>query len=481
MSWWSSRNKKTEESEASEEEAAAEVESVPPVVSGILGLQQASGNQSVQSLLTPNKTASATVDNLIDSPAKRESAGIRIHTDDHAAESADSVGAAAYTRGRDIYFGAGKYAPSTSEGRELLAHELVHALHGEPGQELSENVASTEVVPASAPSEREAESKAKSHQSETALSGEPSHTPAAIHRVPLTDAEMAQKLHDAMTGKSVNATAIINLLTGLNRDATKIKKIKDAYSAAFNKDLEAELRLALGSDSLAHALFLMNAPAPETPISTVSGIKPGTEKHTAKVGDGEVSVRTDVEFKLAERTFTEGFSVGYTGAKAEDSRWLQFLWSEIISTQEDGSVKRLAANGLPISKIPMDLTTDPKDPKYHVDSARTDNPFFESGSTTIRSAKASTIYDRPYEFADLIEAELNKGATKVVEKDHFADFLVRDYKTIYKVSLTVTWEYTSKTNVTRSTKFESGSAVTGLPSDYKKALVKAYPKFDYIQ
>src|SRR5262249_5356151 len=36
------------------------------------------------------------------------------------------VNALAYTVGRDIVFGGGQYAPNTSSGRRLLAHELVH-------------------------------------------------------------------------------------------------------------------------------------------------------------------------------------------------------------------------------------------------------------------------------------------------------------------------------------------------------------------
>lgn len=51
---------------------------------------------------------------------------VRVHTDDRAAESAESVSALAYTVGRDIVFGAGQFAPSTSAGRKLLAHELTH-------------------------------------------------------------------------------------------------------------------------------------------------------------------------------------------------------------------------------------------------------------------------------------------------------------------------------------------------------------------
>jgi Domain of unknown function (DUF4157) len=51
---------------------------------------------------------------------------VRIHTDARSAESAQAVNATAYTVGRDVVFGAGRYAPGTSAGQRLLAHELTH-------------------------------------------------------------------------------------------------------------------------------------------------------------------------------------------------------------------------------------------------------------------------------------------------------------------------------------------------------------------
>src|SRR5213078_1429137 len=54
--------------------------------------------------------------------------GVRVHTDGRAAESARAVNALAYTVGRDVVFGAGQYAPETSEGRRVLAHELTHTI-----------------------------------------------------------------------------------------------------------------------------------------------------------------------------------------------------------------------------------------------------------------------------------------------------------------------------------------------------------------
>ena len=53
---------------------------------------------------------------------------VRIHADDLAAKSARDVGAQAYTVGWHIAFAAGRYAPETSDGRRLLAHELAHTL-----------------------------------------------------------------------------------------------------------------------------------------------------------------------------------------------------------------------------------------------------------------------------------------------------------------------------------------------------------------
>ena len=54
--------------------------------------------------------------------------GVRVHTDAKAAESAKAISARAYTRGRDIVFGAGQYNTSTDAGKRLLAHELTHTV-----------------------------------------------------------------------------------------------------------------------------------------------------------------------------------------------------------------------------------------------------------------------------------------------------------------------------------------------------------------
>jgi hypothetical protein len=57
---------------------------------------------------------------------------VRVHTGVNAAESARAIDARAYTVGRDVVFGAGRYAPATVEGRRLLAHELTHVRQQTP-------------------------------------------------------------------------------------------------------------------------------------------------------------------------------------------------------------------------------------------------------------------------------------------------------------------------------------------------------------
>lgn len=51
---------------------------------------------------------------------------VRVHSNSQAAESANSIEARAYTIGQSIVFGAGQYKPESSEGKNLLAHELTH-------------------------------------------------------------------------------------------------------------------------------------------------------------------------------------------------------------------------------------------------------------------------------------------------------------------------------------------------------------------
>ncbi|MCP4401364.1 MAG: DUF4157 domain-containing protein [bacterium] len=53
---------------------------------------------------------------------------VRVHTDSQAAETAQVINAQAFTVGQDVVFGGGQYAPTTSVGKQLMAHELAHVI-----------------------------------------------------------------------------------------------------------------------------------------------------------------------------------------------------------------------------------------------------------------------------------------------------------------------------------------------------------------
>ena len=60
---------------------------------------------------------------------------VRIHSDPDGDRSAERLGAAAFAYGPEIWFGAGRLDTATTAGRDLLAHELVHAaVHGRSGR-----------------------------------------------------------------------------------------------------------------------------------------------------------------------------------------------------------------------------------------------------------------------------------------------------------------------------------------------------------
>jgi hypothetical protein len=58
---------------------------------------------------------------------------VRIHTDDAAHKSAESVSAHAYTVGSDIAFQRDAYNPASESGQRTLAHELTHVVQQRNG------------------------------------------------------------------------------------------------------------------------------------------------------------------------------------------------------------------------------------------------------------------------------------------------------------------------------------------------------------
>ncbi len=93
---------------------ASPTNDVPPIVHDVLR--------------SPGQSLDRGTSTFMESRFGHDFSGVRVHSDGRAAESARSVNALAYTVGQNVVFGAGQYAPTTTAGKRLLAHELTHVV-----------------------------------------------------------------------------------------------------------------------------------------------------------------------------------------------------------------------------------------------------------------------------------------------------------------------------------------------------------------
>ena len=118
-------------------------------VANILALQRAAGNRAVNGLLARmmERSSSSTIPAIpsggrplddavraeMESRFGQDLSEVQVHTGAEAAVVAGSLEAKAYTVGNDVVFSQGRYAPDTTEGKRLLAHELAHVVQQRRG------------------------------------------------------------------------------------------------------------------------------------------------------------------------------------------------------------------------------------------------------------------------------------------------------------------------------------------------------------
>jgi len=160
---------------------------VPPVVHEVLR--------------SPGQPLDQATSAFMESRFSHDFSQVRVHIDANAAKSARAVSAEAYTFGRNIVFAAGRYLPTTDQGRELIAHELAHTLQqGDGGASLPTAIGDDHDA-----SEREAHSlaglalgsgirqqSATLHRSNTPGAGDP-RPPSRLARQPESPAEQQDK------------------------------------------------------------------------------------------------------------------------------------------------------------------------------------------------------------------------------------------------------------------------------------------------
>ncbi len=114
----------------------------------LMHLQRTAGNAGVVQMLADDDEVSPVHDVLgsgggapldAGTRATMESAfgasfgDVRVHTDERASRSAESVGANAYTVGSDVVFRSGQFNPGSAAGQRTIAHELTHVVQQQQG------------------------------------------------------------------------------------------------------------------------------------------------------------------------------------------------------------------------------------------------------------------------------------------------------------------------------------------------------------
>jgi uncharacterized protein DUF4157 len=79
-------------------------------------------------LRSPGQPLDAATRAFMEPRFRHDFSAVRVHTDAKAAQSARTVHALAYAIGDHVAFQAEEYAPRTSAGRRLIAHELAHVV-----------------------------------------------------------------------------------------------------------------------------------------------------------------------------------------------------------------------------------------------------------------------------------------------------------------------------------------------------------------
>ena len=143
---------------------------------------------------------------------------VRVHSGGEAAAAARSVNARAFTVGRNIVFGAGEYAPATTGGQHLLAHELTHVVQQQTGVPALQRQQPAGCPPAGAPA-----------PPPSAPAGRPANTadqiydPRAVAAAP-EQAKQAATSYRSMESKyAARQASVASAITKVDAETAKMK------------------------------------------------------------------------------------------------------------------------------------------------------------------------------------------------------------------------------------------------------------------
>ncbi|MCA1577389.1 MAG: DUF4157 domain-containing protein [Acidobacteria bacterium] len=128
-------------------------------------------------------------------------ADVRIHTDGGAATAAEALNANAFTSGRDIYFGQGKYQPESKDGQRLLAHELTHTIQQTNGPSSATPASASGELTVSSP--EDALEKESEQAADAVMSDRTPTVPRNVGAAPVQRSTLVQRdARNVFAGKS---------------------------------------------------------------------------------------------------------------------------------------------------------------------------------------------------------------------------------------------------------------------------------------
>lgn len=122
-----------------EEDAGPETVKRQPQPAGLrpARLQGGTIDPNLESVIQSARGGGKALDEGVRTPMEQafgaDFSAVRLHTDSRSEGLNRLLQSRAFTTGQDIFMRGAEYAPATSSGRELLAHELTHTLQQSPG------------------------------------------------------------------------------------------------------------------------------------------------------------------------------------------------------------------------------------------------------------------------------------------------------------------------------------------------------------
>jgi hypothetical protein len=384
---------------------------------------------------------------------------VRIHTDD---QTSTDIGARAFTTGNHVVFAPGRYAPGTTIGRRLIAHELAHTI-----------------------------------QQAGAAPG------AVIHRQP--DDTTAHLPYGAVLRKVATSKVWMvsdpnrardSILTKLDRNE-RVRVLDLGLSEDFNKRADSKhqwwrVKVFYGTHQDQEGWVR------EGSLERNYTVKKTGDRTTGRLGDATVNVETG---QIVESDVGIGgdnmFTVSYKGSEASQMRWIQFIWREIIAVDDNGNATAQSQNiQTTIGNYPLALGGTeskfgtPKKENWNTDAVDPTNPFFEADTeadipgSAERTPGSTSVMDSPLPGRDIMEGLLNGGAKLVVARAHTRQFLVKDETTVvFETSVDIEWRASNIKQLSARGVQKAGSMgpASALPPDIAARLHQQYPAYKNLK